>query len=119
MWWRPISFRTLFWVVLAVILGANVFGNGSRLPTGLVLLSGVVVACAIGLAVAGGVWRRDQDHEQPDGESKERIAELEARIDELSVVEERIAELENRLDFTERLLAQRNDPAAITPHDGD
>jgi hypothetical protein len=36
----------------------------------------------------------------------ERVADLEARLEELEAVHARMAELEERLDFTERLLAR-------------
>ena len=42
-----------------------------------------------------------------------RVEELEAQLGELGLDQRRFAELEERLDFAERLLAQRNDAAAL------
>ena len=43
----------------------------------------------------------------------ERIAELEARVEELEQTESRMHELEERLDFAERLLAQAREPERL------
>lgn len=43
----------------------------------------------------------------------ERIAELEARVEELEQREFRMHELEERLDFAERLLAQAREPERL------
>jgi hypothetical protein len=49
----------------------------------------------------------------PDGESSGawRAAELEARVAELEQLSARLAELEERVDFSERLLASKDEPA--------
>jgi hypothetical protein len=42
-----------------------------------------------------------------------RMADVEARLVELEAMSSRIAELEERVDFSERLLAERRQPAQI------
>jgi len=42
-----------------------------------------------------------------------RVAELEERLAELEGVASRVAELEERLDFTERMLAAKNEPVRL------
>jgi hypothetical protein len=46
-----------------------------------------------------------------DGMLASRVADLEDRLQELSLETQRFLEIEERLEFTERLLAQHTDPA--------
>ena len=43
----------------------------------------------------------------------ERIADLEARVAELEMVQGRVAELEERMDFSERLLTQQSHESRV------
>ena len=43
----------------------------------------------------------------------ERIADLEARVAELEMVQGRVAELEERMDFSERLLTQQSNESRV------
>lgn len=47
-----------------------------------------------------------------DGMLASRVADLEDRLQELSLETQRFLEIEERLDFTERLLAQQVEPPA-------
>ena len=44
----------------------------------------------------------------------ERLAELEARVGEMDLLQDRVHELEERLDFAERLLAQGREPERLS-----
>ena len=68
------------------------------------LLRPVVVALA---------RRLNRDSAEP-GLSDE-IAELREHVAELDQLHTRVHELEERLDFTERVLAQRSEPAPLPP----
>ena len=43
----------------------------------------------------------------------DRIADLEARVAELEMVQNRVAELEERMDFSERLLTQQSSESRV------
>jgi hypothetical protein len=62
-------------------------------------------------------WEGEEDA-SPDQAGLKEIESLRADIDgrlaEVDSLQSRVAELENRLDFTERLLAQRAEGAAIS-----
>jgi Tfp pilus assembly protein PilO len=80
-----------------------------------VLIGGVVVipvAAYAAIAATRAIWIKGIP--QPDTSASDaRLAELEARIVELEQGQAHLAELEERLDFTERLLAQKHEPAQI------
>ncbi len=50
-------------------------------------------------------------------ETEQRLADAEARIDELSRAEERLEELDERIEFAERLLQQQRDRERLPPGD--
>ena len=50
-------------------------------------------------------------------ETEQRLADAEARIDELSRSEERLEELHERMEFAERLLQQQRDRERLPPGD--
>ncbi len=50
-------------------------------------------------------------------ETEQRLADAEARIDELSRAEERLEELDERMEFAERLLQQQRDRERLSPGD--
>ncbi len=50
-------------------------------------------------------------------ETEQRLADAEARIDELSRAEERLEELDERMEFAERLLQQQRDRERLPPGD--
>jgi hypothetical protein len=68
-------------------------------------------------ALIFGIRRRVALRRLPPGEpttgevEAARLDEVEQRLAEMDLLEARVAELENRVEFSERLLAQRHDPA--------
>lgn len=62
-----------------------------------------------------GRWGK---HNRVEGEGRGEIKRLESALAErdamLDDLQHRMSELESRLDFTERLLAERRDPAQIS-----
>jgi len=69
-----------------------------------------------------GIWvhgRRLRLEDLEGGSSRRRReidelrADLDGRLAEIDSLQTRVTELENRLDFTERLLAERRDHAAL------
>ncbi len=50
-------------------------------------------------------------------ETEQRLADAEARLDELSRAEERLEELDERMEFAERLLQQQRDRERLPPGD--
>lgn len=64
-----------------------------------------------------GAWAGidEDDDAQPRGRRALQAlrAELDGRLAEIDGLSARVAELENRLDFTERLLARRNESSAV------
>jgi hypothetical protein len=48
-----------------------------------------------------------------DAALREAIDRLDARLGEVDALQHRVMELEERLDFTERMLAQRREPARL------
>ena len=59
-------------------------------------------------------WRRERWAHTFPGPSTRRERELGEDRDYVDSLERRVADLEDRLDFTERLLAQRNQGASDT-----
>ena len=51
----------------------------------------------------------------PEGETSGswRMADVEERLAELETLQHRVAELEERVDFSERMLAAKNEPARL------
>ncbi len=50
-------------------------------------------------------------------ETEQRLADAEARLDELSRAEEMLEELDERMEFAERLLQQQRDRERLPPGD--
>ncbi len=48
-----------------------------------------------------------------DPKVKEQLEQLQSRVTEIDQLHSRMAELEERVDFSERLLAQTNQPAGV------
>lgn len=69
-----------------------------------VFIAIIVVCGPIAKAVAVRIKRGDAVNPAALGESRERLDEMEQRMEDTT---ERLAEVEERLDFTERLLAQQ------------
>lgn len=96
----------------------EVINNGTgAVMVGMLGLGGVVAMMCfgpIGRAVAsmleGGTPRRD------DPMLGMRVADLEDRLQEISLETQRLTELEERLDFAERLLTRQSD---ATSHGGE
>jgi hypothetical protein len=59
-------------------------------------------------------WRRERWAHPMPGSSSRREQELDQQREYVDSLERRVSELEERLDFTERLLAQRNQAASDT-----
>ena len=59
---------------------------------------------------AAGRWIESRAPKQGD---RERFQDFEARMSDLEASRERLAELEERLDFAERLLAQQREPERL------
>lgn len=51
----------------------------------------------------------------PPPASGEYVVELEQRVAELEAAQQRLYELEERVDFTERILAQKDDARVLKP----
>lgn len=105
-------------LVLALVLMAGGFliylfeeavNNGFEMVVmGLFALAGmawIVFRGPIGKAIAGLL----EGHSTPDAMLSARVADLEDRLQELTLESQRFLEIEERLDFTERLLTQQDD----------
>jgi hypothetical protein len=77
-----------------------------------------VIGPALGWGVRSGrYWGDRHGRDRVRWRDRERVAELEAALEErtamLEQLEGRVAELENRLDFAERLLAERRQADSV------
>ncbi len=77
-----------------------------------VFIAIIVVCGPIAKAVAVRIRRGDAGNPAALGESRERLDDMEQRIEDTT---ERLAELEERLDFTERMLAQQKASQHLNP----
>ena len=80
----------------------------------LTLVGGFAAIGAIGTLATAAAKRIRGDSGSPEitsrlEETEQRLADAEARIDELARNDERVAELEERVEFAERLLQQQRD----------
>jgi hypothetical protein len=77
---------------------------------------GVAFVGAVSLVVLGvrrHLALKNPPPQTPAELGEARMAELEARLAEVSDLEFKVQELEERLDFTERLLAQHREPEQL------
>jgi hypothetical protein len=105
------------WVVVALLVGVGVVFNslgevtaqlgGAAIPIWFMTIGGaaLVLRGPLGKAIA----RRLSGELPPAGTAAELPEELYAELDELRA---RLGELEERQDFSERLLARRDEPPA-------
>ncbi len=77
---------------------------------GLVAVAWVLFRGPVGKAIAGMLEGHEAEHDPMVGA---RLAEVEDRLQEISLETQRLMEIEDRLDFTERLLAQHTDPGRL------
>ncbi len=76
---------------------------------GLIAMSWLVFRGPVGKAIAGLL----EDGREHDPMLGVRLADVEDRLQEISLETQRLMEIEDRLDFTERLLAQHTDPGRL------
>ena len=76
---------------------------------GLIAMSWLVFRGPVGKAIAGLL----EDGKEHDPMLGVRLADVEDRLQEISLETQRLMEIEDRLDFTERLLAQHYDPGRL------
>ena len=99
--WFDLLVHLAVTIVLGVAVDAIFFGPVNDVGVGMVI--------AGSLAVLG--WRRKRLMNQ-DGQSPDRLAEVESRLAELEMQHGRLLELEERVDFAERLLTRQAERAA-------
>ncbi len=87
-------------------------GPPEKLIIGIVIVVGFVVAGVILAPLIRALARRIEGKSVDAGLAAE-IDHLRTRVAELEGVQDRVAELEERVDFSERLLTQGRDQAAI------
>lgn len=92
-----------------IYLFEDAVDNGFEMVVmGLLALAGmawIVFRGPIGKAIASLL----EGHSAPDPMLAARVADLEDRLQELTLESQRFLEIEERLDFTERLLTQQDD----------
>ena len=79
---------------------------------------GFVIAMLTAITIILGpiTWalaRRLGRKENPDSALRAEVEQLHARLADMDSLQSRLAELEERVDFTERLLAQAQQPARL------
>ncbi len=112
----------LFLVMLSglymVFLLEEVSRRGTELVVagllGLVAVAWLLFRGPVGKAIASMLEGREAEHDPMVGA---RLAEVEDRLQEISLETQRLMEIEDRLDFTERLLAQHTDPGRLVRGD--
>ncbi len=77
-----------------------------------VFIAIIVVCSPNAKAVAVRIRRADAGDPAALGESRERLDEMEQRMEDMTA---RLAEVEERLDFTERTLAQHKARQQLNP----
>ena len=77
---------------------------------GFAAISTILMGVAIGVTLLRWVWLRTGKRPALDTHA---AADLQAVLARLEENEHRVAELEERVDFSERLLAQQNEPAKL------
>lgn len=77
------------------------------------LFVAIIVVCSpIAKALAVRIRRGDTGDPAALGESRERLDEMEQRLEDTA---EQLAEMEERIDFTERMLAQQKSRQQLSP----
>ncbi len=87
-------------------------GPPEKVIIGLVIIVGLILAGVILAPLIKALARRIEGKSVDAGLAAE-IDHLRTRVAELEGVQDRMAELEERVDFSERLLAQGREQAAI------
>jgi hypothetical protein len=100
--WQPIAV-----VLSAINLVAVGFAAGSAEP--------YHAAVHAGLAVGFGLWAQRLRQRRAEGQPLPREDRLEALEAELGGVRGELGEVQERLDFTERMLAQREEARRVEP----
>jgi hypothetical protein len=77
---------------------------------GFAAVSMILMMVALGVTGLRWVWQRTGRPATPDADT---VAQLQAALARHEEQEHRMAELEERVDFSERLLAQQNQPAKL------
>lgn len=102
---------------MALLYLAFVMDEGRNIdnpmPVFAILIGGGIFAGLIFGPVGKALARMLDSHELPDDQVVMRVEDLEARLAELSMEQSRVAELEERIEFTERLMAQRDETARL------
>ncbi len=90
--------------VTLALVGSVAAGDGPIEAVGLIIATSFVI---LGLRRHLALKRGGEPAGLSTGQmAAERVADLEARLEELEAVHARMVELEERVDFTERLLAR-------------
>lgn len=79
---------------------------------GFVIAMLTVITIILG-PIAWGLARRLGRKPDPDSALREEVEQLHTRLAEMDSLQSRLIELEERVDFTERLLAQAQQPARL------
>lgn len=85
----------------------------SPLPVFAILIGGGIFAGLVFGPVGKAIGRMLDAGDAVDDQLVMRVEDLEARLAELSMEQSRVAELEERIEFTERLMAQRDEAARL------
>ena len=114
--WKRFFGLDVFDTFVHVVISLAIMGlvaKESRQPEPPILLGcASLVIFAIRRKVAlGGLRRRPEVSGETTG--VHRKVDTEGRLEDLETLYGRVAELEERLDFTERLLASKNEPAKL------
>jgi hypothetical protein len=79
----------------------------------MIVLAGLAAATLILGPFARALARRLEGKGSADPALKAEVEQLHTRLSEVDTLHHRVAELEERVDFTERLLAQAQQPARL------
>jgi hypothetical protein len=110
-WKRIFGLDVVNSVLVAVGSFAIVIGT-SEMTHNDALSLGALALCAMGYGILRHYALQALP---PEGETSGswRMADVEERLAELEALQQRVAELEERVDFSERMLASRNEPARL------
>lgn len=91
-----------------------IFMNDGGPPTVLLIVIAALTAITIILwPIMRAFGRRLEGKANPDAAFRAEVEHLHTRLAELDSLNSRVVELEERVDFTERLLAQAQQPARL------
>ena len=79
----------------------------------MIVFLGVVAATIILWPVMRALARRLEGKGAADAALRAEVEQLHHRLGEVDVLHQRVAEMEERIDFTERMLARGQAPAAL------